>query len=85
MAVETSRVGVWRLLREFERRSLPLTVFGVAMALERAPELEDVAAVVHRHRDADGVLTHEAHPWCSGIGEAALDRGDVAQARKLVD
>ena len=28
-----SRVGVWRILREFERRGLPLTVFGVAMAL----------------------------------------------------
>jgi putative urate catabolism protein len=34
-----SRVGVWRLLREFERRGLPLTVFGVAMALQRCPEV----------------------------------------------
>ena len=34
-----SRAGVWRILREFERRRLPLTVFGVAMALERYPEL----------------------------------------------
>jgi putative urate catabolism protein len=34
-----SRVGVWRLLREFERRGLPLTVFGVGMALERNPEV----------------------------------------------
>jgi putative urate catabolism protein len=34
-----SRAGVWRILREFERRRLPLTVFGVAMALERHPEL----------------------------------------------
>jgi allantoinase len=34
-----SRVGVWRLLREFERRNLPLTVFGVSMALERCPEV----------------------------------------------
>ena len=33
-----SRVGVWRFLREFERRALPLTVFGVSMALERHPE-----------------------------------------------
>lgn len=32
-----SRVGVWRLLREFERRNLPLTVFGVAMALAAPP------------------------------------------------
>ncbi len=34
-----SRVGVWRLLAEFEKRALPLTVFGVAMALERNPDL----------------------------------------------
>ncbi|MEC5159414.1 MULTISPECIES: allantoinase PuuE [unclassified Janthinobacterium] len=34
-----SRAGVWRILREFERRALPLTVFGVAMALQRHPEL----------------------------------------------
>ena len=34
-----SRVGVWRLLKEFERRDLPLTVFGVAMALQRHPEV----------------------------------------------
>ncbi len=33
------RAGVWRLLREFERRKIPVTVFGVAMALERNPEL----------------------------------------------
>jgi allantoinase len=34
-----SRAGVWRILREFERRRLPLTVFGVSMALQRHPEL----------------------------------------------
>jgi len=34
-----SRVGVWRILREFEKRNLPLTVFGVGMALQRYPEL----------------------------------------------
>lgn len=34
-----SRVGVWRILREFERRALPLTVFGVGMALERHPDV----------------------------------------------
>ena len=30
-----SRAGVWRILREFARRKLPLTVFGVALALQR--------------------------------------------------
>ncbi len=34
-----SRVGVWRILREFEQRQLPLTVFGVGMALQRSPEV----------------------------------------------
>jgi allantoinase len=32
-----ARAGVWRLLREFEARGLPLTVFGVGMALQRHP------------------------------------------------
>ncbi len=39
-----SRVGVWRLLDLFERRHVPVTVFGVAMALERHPDA--VAAMV---------------------------------------
>ena len=34
-----SRAGVWRLLREFEKRGLPLTVFGVATALQRSPDV----------------------------------------------
>ncbi|HWI83236.1 allantoinase PuuE [Ramlibacter sp.] len=50
-----SRVGVWRILREFERRGLPLTVFAVGMALQRHPE---VAAAL-------GELGHEiaCHGW----------------------
>ena len=32
-----SRVGFWRVLRLFEERGLPLTVFGCAQALERNP------------------------------------------------
>ncbi len=50
-----ARVGVWRLLREFEQRRLPLTVFGVSMALERCPDV--VAALVE--------LKHEiaCHGW----------------------
>ena len=50
-----SRVGVWRILREFEKRGLPLTVFGVGMAFQRHPEL--TAALVE--------LGHEiaCHGW----------------------
>ena len=36
-----SRAGVWRLLRLFRERSMPLTVFGVGMALARYPAVVD--------------------------------------------
>jgi len=36
-----SRAGVWRILREFDSRRLPLTVFAVGMALERYPALAE--------------------------------------------
>lgn len=38
-----SRAGVWRILREFERRGWPLTVFAVGMAMQRHPELATFA------------------------------------------
>ncbi|MEH6648565.1 MAG: allantoinase PuuE [Motiliproteus sp.] len=34
-----SRAGVWRVLRLFEKHRIPLTVFAVAMAVERHPEV----------------------------------------------
>jgi len=34
-----SRAGVWRLLRLFKKYDIPLTIFAVAMALERHPEI----------------------------------------------
>lgn len=39
-----ARAGVWRLLRIFEERDLPLTCFAVAMAMQRNPE--PIAAMV---------------------------------------
>ena len=38
-----SRVGVWRLLNLFARYEIPLTIFGVAMALERNPAVAEAA------------------------------------------
>lgn len=38
-----SRVGVWRILDAFRERGLPLTVFAVAMALQRNPKVAEVA------------------------------------------
>jgi putative urate catabolism protein len=76
-----SRVGVWRLLREFERRALPLTVFGVSMALERHPELarafgelgHEVACHGHRwiHYQNTDEATERAH---MELGLATLAR-----------
>jgi putative urate catabolism protein len=34
-----SRAGVWRLMRLFEERRLPITCFAVGMALERNPDI----------------------------------------------
>lgn len=39
-----ARAGVWRILREFEKRGLPLTVFGVATALQRHREVAQAFA-----------------------------------------
>ncbi len=36
-----SRAGVWRLLRLFKKFDIPLTIFGIAMAMERNPEVVD--------------------------------------------
>jgi allantoinase len=33
-----SRAGLWRVLRVFERRGIPLTIFAVARAMQRNPE-----------------------------------------------
>ncbi len=40
-----SRVGFWRLMRLFQERKLPMTVFGCALALERhKPAAEAIRA-----------------------------------------
>ncbi|AEF56112.1 allantoinase PuuE [Marinomonas posidonica] len=44
-----SRAGVWRILNEFERRGLPLTVFAIATALQRNPDV--AKAIVEGQHD----------------------------------
>lgn len=39
-----SRAGVWRLLRLFQKYDIPLTIFAVAMAVERHPEVAKAMA-----------------------------------------
>ena len=52
-----SRAGFWRLHREFTQREIPVTVFGVAMAMERNPEV--VAAMV----EADWEIASHGYRW----------------------
>jgi putative urate catabolism protein len=54
-----SRAGVWRLLRLFQRFDVPLTVFGVAMALERNP------AVVEAFLKAKHEIASHGWRWIS--------------------
>ena len=48
-----SRAGVWRLLRLFREREIPLTIFGVAMALLRNPHVVDAFL-----RDGHEIASH---------------------------
>ena len=70
-----SRVGVWRILREFERRALPLTVFGVAAALARNPEVS-AACIASGHEIACHVLRWIAY---QDVDEAT-EREHIGQA-----
>ena len=52
-----SRVGFWRLHRLFAERAVPVTVFGVAMALQRNPDA--VAAMV----EAEWEIASHGYRW----------------------
>ena len=74
-----SRAGLWRLLRMFEQRRLPLTVFGVSMALKRNPDA--VAAFTE--------LGHEIA--CHGLKwisyqnmDEASERAHMAEAVQII-
>ena len=52
-----SRAGFWRLHRLFTQRDLPVTVFGVAMALQRNPD------VVEAMLKADWEIASHGYRW----------------------
>jgi putative urate catabolism protein len=52
-----SRAGFWRLHRLFTERQMPVTIYGVAMALERNPEA--VAAML----EADWEIASHGYRW----------------------
>ena len=74
-----SRVGVWRILREFEQRGLPLTVFGVAMALQRCPE------VTAAFQELGHEIACHGWRWISYQGlDEALEREHMAQGMACI-
>jgi putative urate catabolism protein len=70
-----SRAGLWRVLRAFERRKLPLTVFAAAAALKRHPE----AAAAYRELGHE-VAGHGLR-WISyQLVDEATERAHLAEA-----
>jgi allantoinase len=70
-----ARAGVWRLLRLFEQRGIPVTVFGVAMALARNP------AVVDAFLAAGHEIASHGWRWISYQDvDEAVEREHIARA-----
>ncbi len=74
-----SRAGLWRVLRAFESRHLPLTIFGVARALERHPD------AVAAYRELGHEIAAHGLRWISyqQIDEAT-ERAHMAEAVALL-
>ncbi len=74
-----SRAGLWRLLRMFEERNLPLTIFGVAMALKRNPE-----AVAAFQQLGHEIACHGLR-WISYQNmDEATERTHIAEAVQMI-
>ena len=68
-----SRAGLWRVLRMFDQRALPLTIFGVATALARNPEA--VAAFQAR---GDEIACHGLKWRSYQLVDAETERAEMA-------
>lgn len=74
-----SRAGFWRVMRAFERRQLPLTVFAVAHALRRNPEA--VAAIAAAGHEVAG----HGLRWLSYQQvDEATEAADLAEAVRIL-
>jgi allantoinase len=74
-----SRAGVWRLLRLFRDRGVPLTVFGVATALARNPPVVDAFLA-----DGHEIASHGLR-WISYQHvDEATERAHIAEATAMI-
>ncbi len=73
-----SRAGFWRLYRLFTQRGLPVTVFAVAMALERDPD------AVQAMQDADWEIASHGYRWVDYQHvDEATERNHFGQALEI--
>lgn len=74
-----SRAGVWRILRLFERKSIPLTVFAIAMAAERNP------AVIRAMVEAGHEIASHGYRWIDyQYVEEAVERAHMEKAMAIL-
>jgi putative urate catabolism protein len=74
-----SRAGLWRILRLFESRRLPLTIFAVARALQRHPE------AVAAYRDAGHEIACHGLRWISyQLADEATERAHLREATEIL-
>ncbi|MFF2393628.1 allantoinase PuuE [Nocardia sp. NPDC058114] len=74
-----SRAGLWRVLRAFERRDLPLTVFAVARAMQRNPEA--VAAFSELGHE---IACHGLQWKSYQLIDRDIERADMAEAIRIL-
>ena len=73
-----SRAGFWRLWRAFTERNLPATVFGVATALQRNPDV--VAAM----KEANWDLASHSLKWIEHKDMSEVEeRAEIAEAMRV--
>jgi putative urate catabolism protein len=74
-----SRAGVWRILRLFREREVPLTIFGVAMALLRHPRVVEAFL-----RDGHEIASH-GWRWVSyQQADVSTEREHLARAVEAI-
>jgi len=70
-----SRAGLWRVLRAFEKRKLPLTIFAAALALQRHPE------AVAAYRELGHEIAGHGLRWISyQLVDEAMERTHLQEA-----
>ena len=74
-----ARVGVWRILRLFREAGIPLTIFAVAMALERYPAIVEAFL-----KDGHEICSH-GYRWINYQWVAEdVERAHIAKAVEII-